>query len=152
MLLCVWLLKIDASNTEFDRSFEITVLMLVLNLIVLVLTVGFLARVFAFELASQRALRHYNSGEIAHAPALPEAHLYHLFLSHSWANQDAAAVIKRQLQLLLPGVQIFLDVDVQDTNLKLEDHVAKSSAMLILLGSPKCAAPARSLTSSLLRI
>ena len=30
------------------------------------------------------------------------------FLSHSWANQATAATIKRQLQLLLPGVQIFL--------------------------------------------
>jgi hypothetical protein len=37
---------------------------------------------------------------------------YHLFLSHVWSTgQDQCAVIKRQLQLLLPGVVIFLDVD-----------------------------------------
>ena len=37
---------------------------------------------------------------------------YHLFLSHVWSTgQDQCAVIKRQLQLLLPGVAIFLDVD-----------------------------------------
>ena len=137
MLLCIWLLKIEEANDSFDRSFELAVIMLVLNFAVLVLSVGFLARVFALELASQRALRHCKTGEIAQSPALREDQLYHLFLSHSWANQDAAAVIKRQLQLLLPGVQIFLDVDVQDTNLKLEEHVAQSAAMLILLGSPK---------------
>ena len=37
---------------------------------------------------------------------------YHLFLSHVWSTgQDQCAVIKRQLQLLLPGVVIFLDID-----------------------------------------
>ena len=37
---------------------------------------------------------------------------YHLFLSHVWSTgQDQCAIIKRQLQLLLPGVVIFLDVD-----------------------------------------
>ena len=34
---------------------------------------------------------------------------WHLFLSHNWANQDVVATIKRQLQLLLPGVQVFLE-------------------------------------------
>ena len=37
---------------------------------------------------------------------------YHLFLSHVWSSaQDQVAVIKRMMQLLMPGVQIFLDVD-----------------------------------------
>ena len=32
--------------------------------------------------------------------------------SHIWSTgQDQVAVIKRQLQLLLPGVIVFLDVD-----------------------------------------
>lgn len=34
---------------------------------------------------------------------------WHLFLSHSWDNQDAVATIKRQLQLLLPGIKVFLE-------------------------------------------
>ena len=43
---------------------------------------------------------------------LREGERYHLFLSHVWSTgQDQCAVIKRQLQLLLPGVVIFLDVD-----------------------------------------
>jgi len=37
---------------------------------------------------------------------------YHVFVSHIWSSgQDQAALIKRQLQLLLPGVDVFLDVD-----------------------------------------
>ena len=37
---------------------------------------------------------------------------YHLFLSHIWSTgQDACGVIKTQLQLLLPNVKIFLDVN-----------------------------------------
>ena len=46
----------------------------------------------------------------------PELHLkqnltYHLFNSHVWSTgQDQAATIKRQLQLLLPSVKVFLDV------------------------------------------
>ena len=36
---------------------------------------------------------------------------WHLFNSHIWSTgQDAAAVIKTQLKLLLPGVRVFLDV------------------------------------------
>ena len=43
---------------------------------------------------------------------LGEKERYHLFLSHVWSTgQDQCALIKRQLQLLLPGVVIFLDVD-----------------------------------------
>jgi len=41
-----------------------------------------------------------------------EGEKYHLFLSHIWSTgQDQCANIKRQLQLLLPGIVVFLDVD-----------------------------------------
>ena len=37
---------------------------------------------------------------------------YHLFLSHVWSSgQDQMATVKRELQLLLHGVRVFLDVD-----------------------------------------
>jgi len=36
---------------------------------------------------------------------------WHLFNSHIWSTgQDAVAVIKNELQLLLPGIKVFLDV------------------------------------------
>ena len=62
---------------------------------------------------------------------------WHLFLSHNWANQDAVATIKRQLQLLLPGVSIFLDVDDLEAISELEAYVMASQAMLVFLGSAK---------------
>jgi len=34
---------------------------------------------------------------------------YHGYISHNWANQDLAATIKRQLQLLLSGSKVFLE-------------------------------------------
>ena len=59
---------------------------------------------------------------------------YHLFLSHVWSTgQDQCAVIKRQLQLLMPGVIIFLDVDdLQDIG-NLENYVRQSGVVLYFL-------------------
>ena len=44
-------------------------------------------------------------------PELSKAtgHEWALFLSHQWANQDVVALLKRQLQQLLPGVRVFLE-------------------------------------------
>ena len=67
--------------------------------------------------------------------ALAEGKRWHLFLSHNWANQDAVATIKRQLQLLLPGVRVFLDVDDLESVDALEEYMRGSQAILILLGS-----------------
>ena len=52
-------------------------------------------------------------------------------------NQDVAATIKRQLQLLLPRVSIFLDVDDLESIDALETYVQASQALLVLLGSTK---------------
>ena len=43
---------------------------------------------------------------------LEASHRYHLFLSHVWSSgQDQMATVKRELQLLLHGIRVFLDVD-----------------------------------------
>ena len=49
---------------------------------------------------------------LAHAPG-----------ADSWSNQDVVGVIKRQLQLLLPGVQAFLDIDNLASVDELEQYV-----------------------------
>jgi len=41
--------------------------------------------------------------------SLPPGARWHLFISHNWDDQDMAATVKRQLQLLLPGVKCFLE-------------------------------------------
>jgi len=65
---------------------------------------------------------------------LGPSELYHLFLSHTWqTGQDQVATIKRQLQRMLPGVSIFLDVDnLRDTD-ALEEHIQESAVMLLFL-------------------
>ena len=71
--------------------------------------------------------------------ALPELSLgptqrYHIFLSHVWSSgQDQAATIKRQLQLLLPGVTCFLDVDNLEDISMLEQYIDETSCVLVFL-------------------
>ena len=47
------------------------------------------------------------------------------------------ATVKRNLQLLLPGVRVFLDVDDLESIDALEAYVAESAAVLVLLGSTR---------------
>jgi hypothetical protein len=59
---------------------------------------------------------------------------FHGFVSHVWTTgQDSAALIKRQLQLLLPGCRIFLDVDDLLSMDMLEAHVRDSACITIFL-------------------
>ena len=59
---------------------------------------------------------------------------HHLFLSHIWSTgQDAVALIKRQLQMLLPEVKVWLDVDDLVDLGELENCVDQSGAMLVFL-------------------
>ena len=59
---------------------------------------------------------------------------HHIFLSHCWAHaQDQCAEIKRAVNMLLPSVQIFLDVDDLQDIAELERHVQDSDLLLIFL-------------------
>jgi len=59
---------------------------------------------------------------------------FHLFLSHTWnTGQDQCAAIKRQLQLHLPGIKVFLDVDDLRDIGALEEHVEESMAVVVFL-------------------
>ena len=58
---------------------------------------------------------------------LTDGRKWHLFLSHVWSTgQDQNAIIKRQLQLLLPGVRVFLDVDDLEDIGNLEHYIRDS--------------------------
>lgn len=75
---------------------------------------------------------------------LRRRHSWHVFLSHIWASgQDQVAVLKRQLQLVLPGIEVFLDVDDLHDIGALEQYVSESAVVLIFLsrgyfGSRNC--------------
>lgn len=85
-----------------------------------VLTIGLLGVIAFFLIAVLRDVLLSASQPIlmlrrSNAPpnlGFNEGMRWHLFLSHVWSSaQDQVAVIKRRLQILLPGVEIFLDVD-----------------------------------------
>ena len=117
-----------------DSAFSLTVLILSFNFGVLTLALC----VLLYQVNRQTSLmvatlRLQASGQPPELSLGPSKR-WHLFLSHNWANQDAVATIKRQLQLLLPGVQIFLDVDDLESIDHLEAYVEASAALLVLLG------------------
>ncbi|KAL1496056.1 hypothetical protein AB1Y20_014684 [Prymnesium parvum] len=59
-----------------------------------------------------------------------------LFLSHVWSTgQDQVATIKRQLQRMLPGITIFLDVDDLTDLGQLEQYVHESCSILLFISS-----------------
>ena len=85
-------------------------LILIAGLLVVLVPFGLLVQ----ELAFSQSIPILRDAQTMEPPMLllRAGERYHLFLSHVWSTgQDQCAVIKRQLQLLLPGVVIFLDVD-----------------------------------------
>ena len=125
ILLCILLLAINTEMNGLTYDSDGIATVMAICTLAVVIMLGLLLIFHRHEPGGERALRYQSSGELARPPKLAEEHKYHLFLSHSWANQDLAAVLKRQLEHALPGVCIFLDVDMQDTDLDLEQHVSK---------------------------
>jgi len=93
--------------------------------------------VAAFEIASDEKKRSATlklmSTRIPPRLSLRKNMMYHLFLSHTWSSaQDQAAVIKRRLQMVMPGAQIFLDVDDMMDTAGLDGYVNESQCILLL--------------------
>ena len=107
--------KIEASKFCFAlvgvaTTEAVAWLIIVAGLFVVLVPLG----MFAQKLAFSQAIPILRDAQTMEPPVLllGPGKRYHLFLSHVWSTgQDQCAVIKRQLQLLLPGVVIFLDVD-----------------------------------------
>ena len=118
--------------TGFRSSFTMALIIFICNLTTIVV---FLTMTL-YQLRTQRETRIVR---LVHNNQVPELTLseqmrYHLFLSHIWSSgQDQVATIKRQLQLLLPGARIFLDVDDLQEIAKLEEYVEQSQCILIFL-------------------
>ena len=69
---------------------------------------------------------------------LEQGHRFHLFLSHTWSSgQDQCAVMKRQLCRMMPLVRVFLDVDDLDDINNLDEHIARSSVILLFISKVK---------------
>ena len=68
--------------------------------------------------------------------SMPKEVHFHLFVSHVWkTGQDQTHTLVRQLQLMLPGIRIWLDVVNLDDIGKLEEAVADAAVVLIFLSS-----------------
>ena len=95
-----------ALTPDLDTNVALEVILLLLaTLTVLLVAVYF----FACELRKARAPA-FLLVETKQPPSLglETGKKWNLFLSHQWDNQDAVAVVKRQLLLLLPGVRVFV--------------------------------------------
>ena len=107
--------QIDPSDFCFtlvgvSTSEAVAWLIIIAGLIVVLVPLGMFVRALAFS----QSIPILRDAQTMEPPVLllGPGERYHLFLSHVWSTgQDQCAVIKRQLQLLLPGVVIFLDVD-----------------------------------------
>ena len=85
---------------------------------------------------------------------LQPTHSFHLFLSHYWNTaQDQVALIKRQLNILVPTAQIFLDVDDMESVDELERYIDETAVVLCFLsaGYFRSAACQREIRHALLR-
>ena len=124
--------KSAAAILGFDSSLVIVDAMIVLVSIALPLFVV-VAIVAIRHIAKDRAIRLVSSNQ------KPELSLkigltWHLFNSHIWkTGQDATATIKRQLQILLPDINVFLDVDDLKDVGALDDYIDRSQVILFFL-------------------
>ncbi len=59
---------------------------------------------------------------------------YHLFVSHLWKHaQDTAGTVKSKLAALVPSCRVFLDVDDLEDIGKLEEYVAATDVVLVIV-------------------
>lgn len=112
-------------------TFETTsILVLVIALSMLLITVGFIA-VLTYSNLTTPVVRLVSNGGKPHLE-LPENCKYHVFASHVWSSgQDRTHSIVRKLQLLMPGIKIWLDVDHLHNISGLEDSVSESAVFML---------------------
>ena len=65
---------------------------------------------------------------------LPASCNFHCFLSHAWrTGQDQTHTIARELQLLIPGLQVWIDVDnLSDVSASALENCVRDSAVFII--------------------
>lgn len=117
--------------TGFRTQREAEVAMVVFNFMSIGLFVAMTAYT-SFTTDAPRTLRLVGSSQAPDLAFHPGMR-FHTFISHLWSSgQSQVAVFKRQLQLLLPGVAIFLDTEDLDDESKLATYVEESQTFLIL--------------------
>merc|ERR1719272_1829141 len=117
----------------FDGPFAISTACVGWNLLMAVIVLALIAYK-ALEASNSPTLR-LSSGKEPRL-TLDADHRFHIFLSHIWVTgQDQAALIKRQLQHLLPEVRAFLEVADLLQVVDIEAYVQASASVLIFLSA-----------------
>ena len=81
----------------------------------------------------QPKLRYAGSHTLVVVP-LPMGKTHHLFISHVWGTaQDQARVLRQRLQMVVPGLRVWLDVEDLTDISALEEAVDASWTLLILV-------------------
>ena len=122
----------DASCASSSTVFTIVVIMVVFNFSVLTMYVS----LTVYQLSTSYVLPSIRLVATGQVPELKleEGQRYHLFLSHVWSSgQDQMATVKRELQLLLNDVRVFLDVDELEELGQLDTYVNQTQSMLFFL-------------------
>ena len=116
------------------NSHRASVIVVLLSLAMLLVALLLLALHVALRSKAQK-IRVSGTGRIPNLE-LPRGCTSHCFISHVWSTgQDQTHTLVRQMQLLLPGIRIWLDVDSLDALEKLEDAVAASAVVVLFLTS-----------------
>ena len=120
--------------TMLKDSYDASVLTVILSLTMVIFAL--IVVVFALANAAKaRTIRLAATGRQL-VLDLPRSSQFHLMVSHTWSTgQDAAHTLVRQLQLLLPGVLIWLDVDNLENVGRLEDSIASAAVVVTFLSA-----------------
>jgi hypothetical protein len=108
-------------NSSFD-PFQASLLVVILIIGIMVVTVLSVIYLAIKTITAE----HVSVVSTGHTPdlKLPGECNYHIFMSHVWATgQSKTHAIARKLKLLLPQLQVWLDVDLLDDASKLEVYV-----------------------------
>ena len=84
---------------------------------------------------ARNQLRYKDTDLPAQPRPLAKGIKYHLFLSHIWRNsgQDVMRTVKERMLEVLPGLEIFLDVDIEQLQIgQLEQYIVASDTIVVL--------------------
>ena len=100
---------------------------LILTFVMMVITIWFMcSRKYCVPIVRLKSTKNLPNLEM-----LP-SHKYHVFMSHVWSTgQDKTHAIARSLQLHLPTLKVWLDVDSLDDAARLEEYIAQSAVIVI---------------------
>jgi hypothetical protein len=125
----------ESTGKYADGFNDTAVLVMLVSSVIMVAATAFTVAIYDIRrVMREPLLRYRGSGCVAMLPPLASHQKFDLFLSHAQdLGQDQVATIKALLEKLLPGINVFLDVECLDDLHCLDDLVRSSAAVLVFL-------------------